>query len=147
MKLVNSYYEEGISTCVVEHKKKYYRGISRVHPEDIGGASMLFGGRLAEKRAQIEALKNDLKIERALCDECRNFVKACTGHKNFDKESPTAKAVFRQLNIRIKKVNEIVDQINQIQQSIENEINKREIVVRALSLNKRKNDAELVKND
>ena len=147
MKLISSYFNEGVSLCEIQHKKKIYRGISRIHPDDLHSNSMLFGGAIAEKRAQIRALKDELKKEKSSCDECRKFVKACVGYKNFDKNSPTAKAMFTQLNKRIKRVNQIVDRINELEEEVQKDIQKRDIVVRALSLNKRKKDAELVKND
>ena len=147
MKLVGSYFNDGVSLCEVQHKKKIYLGISRVHPDDLHSNSMIFGGSIAEKRAQIKALKDELKEEKSSCDECRNFVKACTGYKNFDKNSPTAKAMFTQLNKRIKRVNQIVDHINELEEEIQKDIQKRDIVVRALSLKKNKHNSSSVKND
>ena len=37
---------------------------------------------------------------------------AIEGYKDFDKNSPTAKVMYRQLNQRIKKVNKLIDEIN-----------------------------------
>ena len=137
MKLISSYFNEGVSLCEIQHKKKIYLGISRVHPDDLHSSSMVFGGTIAEKRAQIRALTDELKKEKSSCDECRKFVKACVGYKNFDKNSPTAKAMFTQLNKRIKRVNQIVDRINELEEEVQKDIQKRDIVVRALSLKKR----------
>ena len=124
----------GISICEVKHKGKIYRGVAHLHPDDEkdGLASKYTGCRYAELRAEIKALKDEYKKEKAACEECRKFVKACSQYKNFDKESPTAKAIFRQLNRRIKKVNELVDLINKKLSDLDMAIRQKDIVHKAL---------------
>lgn len=136
MRLVNSIYNEdlGTSVCEVMYKKQTYAGLSRLHPEDkkAGLGSKYTGCRYAELRAEIKALKAEYKEEKAACEECRKFVKACSQYKNFDKESPTAKAMFRQLNRRIKKVNDLADAINNKMMDLDSAIRQKEIVHKAL---------------
>ena len=142
MRLVNSIYNEdlGTSVCEVVHKKQTYAGLSRLHPEDkeAGLGSKYTGCRYAELRAEIKALKDEYKKEKIACEECRKFVKACSQYKNFDKESPTAKVMFRQLNCRIKRVNNLADQINQKMVNLETAIKQKEIVSKALERKKGK---------
>lgn len=102
--------EKGTSTVIIKHRKKLYSGMAKLHPED--NWSELTGCRYAEKRAEIKALKDELKQKKQDCESCRNFVKSIMCYKNFNKEDPTAKAMFRQLNRRIKEVNKLIDNIN-----------------------------------
>ena len=143
MQLTYSDFDEvsGLSMCEVKHKRKKYKGWAKIHPEDerAGLASKYTGCRYAEMRAQIKALKDEYNREKAACEECRKFVTACSQYKNFDKTSPTAKAMFRQLNRRIKRVNELADEINELMRNLEIAINQKDIVHRALE---RKNKAK-----
>ena len=134
MKLVNSFFykDSGISICEVKYKGELYDGKARLHPEDADLASKYTGCRYAELRAEIKALKAEYKEEKAACEECRKFVKACTQYKNFDNESPTAKAMFRQLNRRIKRVNDLADKINQKMMDLDMAIKQKDIVHKAL---------------
>ena len=138
MKLIESYFNEalGKSISVVRHKKIKYHGFAWVHPEDKEIASKYTGCRYAEMRAEIKALKHEYKKEKQSCEECKKFVKACSQYKNFDKESPTAKAMYRQLNRRIKRVNDLADQINQKIQDLEIAIKQKDIVHKALERKK-----------
>lgn len=120
MKLIDAYYSEGFekSYATVEHSingiKRRFKGMAKVHPEE-EHASKFTGCRYAEIRAQIKALKAERQSLIWKCEECRKFVKACSQYKNWDKESPVAKVVYKQLNARIKQVNELTNQINQLE--------------------------------
>lgn len=111
MKFINSETNKdyGFSAVVVENKGYTYWGTARLHPDDEW--SEFFGCRLAEMRAKISALKDEHREAKARCEECRKFVEAVKQYKNFDSESPTAKAMFRQLNRRIIAVNRIAEEI------------------------------------
>lgn len=106
----------GTSTVFIEYKNHSFRGKAKLHPED--DWSEFIGCSYAEIRAQIEALKWELKQKKAACDECRKFVKAVSQYKIFNKEDGSAKAMYRQLNRRIKEVNKIVDKINSLELSL-----------------------------
>lgn len=120
MRLVDAYYSEylGKSFATVEHTiggvKRRFEGMAKIHPEE-DHSSKFTGCRYAEMRAQIKALKAERAELIMKCEECRKFVKACAQYGNWDKTSPTAKAVYRQLNRRIKEVNELTDRITQLQ--------------------------------
>ena len=99
------------SYAKVKHMDHIFTGKAVLHPDDPW--SDFTGCRYAEMRGQIKALKYEYKIKKAKCEECRKFVKAVSQYKNFDKESSTAKAMYRQLNRRIKEVNKIADNITE----------------------------------
>lgn len=145
MILVESIFNKlnGTSTVIIKHKGEYFCGSAKLHPEDLENASKYTGCRFAEMRAEIKALKKDYKKAKASCEECRKFVKACIQYKNFDKESPTAKAIFRQLNMRIKQVNALADKINEKSMALEIAIKQKEIVHKALE--KRKQQKAITK--
>lgn len=134
MQLIDSIFNEdtGKSTSVIKYKKNKYYGYARLHPEDKEKTSKFTGCRYAEMRAEIKALKAEHKREKLACEECRKFVTACSQYKNFDKESPTAKVMFRQLNRRIKRVNSLADLINKKMSDLETAIKQKEIVSNAL---------------
>ena len=140
MHLISSYFNEktGKSIVVIKHKKKIYEGTAKLHPEDVDKASKYAGCRFAEIRAEIKALKEEHKKEKAACEEIRKFVRACTQYANFDETSPTAKVMYRQLHRRIKRVNDLADLINQKLQDLETAIKQKEIVTNALERKKNK---------
>lgn len=140
MKFINSSYENGISTVIMEHKGEYFTGIAKLHPDDIDKASEFAGGDLAESRAVIKALKYERKLLLQEAETCRKFVRACKQQKNWDNDSSTAKSIYHQLNIKIKKVNEITDEINKMLSSNEKTIMRRDIVLNAIERNRAKKD-------
>lgn len=112
MKFLDSYTfkDKGFSAVYVTHRGKNYEGTAKCHPDD--NWSEFTGCRYAEQRAEIKALKDEYHQKKEACEECRKFVRAVSQYKNFDKESPSAKAMYRQLNRRIKEVNNLADIIN-----------------------------------
>ena len=137
MKLVNAYFSEytNNSYATVEHNingiKRRFEGMAKLHPED--KRSKFTGCRYAEMRAQLKALKAERESLIAKCEECRKFVKACSQYKNWDKESPTAKAVYKQLNKRIKAVNELTNRINHLQWDLNIAIRQQDMVNKKLA--------------
>lgn len=109
---VNSYTdsEAGWSLVMVRLGDMLFEGCAKRHPEDVW--SDFTGCRYAEQRAEIKALKYFRNQKKNESETIRKYVKALEGYKDFDKESPAAKAMYRQLNIRIREVNEITDEIN-----------------------------------
>lgn len=110
--------KDGNTTCVtVLHNGELYKGYSHCHPDDrFNGVR---GGRIAEARATINALKAERRAKIAECEACRAFVNSVTSHKDFDTTSPEAKFMYHQLNMRYKAVNKITDEINSLLLSIE----------------------------
>ena len=140
MNFVSSHYINYTTRVVVEHLGKEFEGFAYLHPDDMDRASEYVGGDIAETRATIKALKYERKLLKEKCEECRKFVKACNGYKNFDKDSPTAKVVFRQLNRRIKEVNDLTDEINELYKSIDKFLWKRDLILNTFKAKKDKRD-------
>ena len=105
--------EIGYSTVIIKHKGNEYVGQAKCHPDDT--FSEFTGCRYAQERAEIKALKDEWKQKKHDCDECRKYLIAVSQYAGFDKESSTAKAMFRQLNRRIKEVNKLAEIISQKQ--------------------------------
>ena len=105
--------EIGYSTVIIKHKGNEYVGQAKCHPDDT--FSEFTGCRYAQERAEINALKDEWKQKKHDCDECRKYLIAVSQYTGFDKESSTAKAMFRQLNRRIKEVNKLAEIISQKQ--------------------------------
>lgn len=142
MRLESSYFtaKTGTSSCTVQHRGKMYTGFARLHPDDADKVSRFAGCELAETRAEIKALKAELKEEREKCEEVRKFVIACTQYAKWDKEDPSAKVVYRQLNRRIKRVNQLIDMINERELKIMRLIGQRDAVIKAIDRHKAKNN-------
>lgn len=111
---------------VIEHKGKTFVGTSTAHPEE-PCVSSFFGCEIAELRAEIAALKYERKILKQKSDAAIDLLKSCECYANFDKDSPTAKVLYRQIKQRIKAVNKLADEINNryllIQQKVSNRKN------------------------
>ena len=110
--------EQGVSVVTVEHRGKQYIGQAHLHPDDKDNWSEFTGCRYAEMRAQIAALKQEHKEKKQACEECRKFIKSVSCYKNFDKSSPIAKDMYKQLNVRIKEVNKLADIINNLEMQL-----------------------------
>jgi hypothetical protein len=128
----------GYSTVTIEHMGKRFFGIASLHPDDKDKASKYAGCSYAETRAEIKALKYERKIAKEKAEEFRKIVKACEQYKNWDKNSPSAKIIYRQLNLKIRKVNELTDIINQKMKNLEKAIWKRDITIKAFERNRSK---------
>ena len=105
--------ETGYSTVIIKHKGNEYMGQAKCHPDDT--FSEFTGCRYAQERAEINALKDEWKQKKHDCDEGRKYLITVSQYADFDKESSTAKAMFRQLNRRIKEVNKLAEIISQKQ--------------------------------
>lgn len=103
--------ETKMSWVTVQMRGKEYTGSSKCHPEDTW--SEFTGCRYAEARAEIEALKDLYHQKKEACENFKDFIKSLECYKDFDKESPVAKTVYRQLNSRVKEVNYLADAINE----------------------------------
>lgn len=112
MYFVNSHTDkkEGVSNVIVRHKGHLFNGFAYLHPDDEW--SELSGCRYAEQRAEIEALRWEYKTKKAACEECRKFVSAVQQYAKFNPDDPSARAMFRQLNRRIKEVNNLAEEIS-----------------------------------
>lgn len=144
MKFIDSSYdsETGKSKVIMQHLGVKFVGTAKLHPDDWENASSYEGCFIAEQRAMILALKYERYLAKRKADEAIDFMKACNCYKNFDKESLTAKAMYRQLNQRIKKVNNITDKINELYKVIELHTHARATVLRAIKRKK-----EMTKKD
>lgn len=138
MKFISSSYDEvtGISKVVVQHLGVKFTGWAHAHPEE-QYPSNFAGCEYAEIRAEIAALKYERKLEKNKADMAIDFLKSCKNYKNFDDNSDTAKVIYRQLNKRVQKVNNITDEINKRLRQLEMAVKKREITLKAIERRRR----------
>lgn len=141
MKFISSLYDSltGFSSVVIEHMGVNFIGTARLHPDDAANASEIAGCSYAESRACIEALKYERSLAKKDAETCRNYIKACECYKKWNSESPTAKAAYRQLNRKIKKVNDLTDEINDMMFSLDEAIWKRGVTVKAFNRRNKQN--------
>lgn len=134
MEFIKSCYDPdtGFSFVIMQHLGKKFTGTARLHPDDKENASEYAGCELAEIRATIYALKYERKIAKNKADQALDFYKSCVGYANYDRESDTAKVILRQLNQRIKKVNDLTDQINELMDAADRQIRNRAVAARIL---------------
>lgn len=116
--------ESGISKVILEDNGKLYEGIAKCHEEDIW--SNYFGEGIAEMRAIIKVFKNKLNKEKNEYKLLLNFIKTIESYKSYNKDSNEAKFIYRQLNIKKKKIEAIKKNIIAIKNKIENNISFRD---------------------
>lgn len=100
---VDSNYDNNISEVILKTRNKEYRGYAKMADEDEPHESCIRGCRIAECRAAIKAFKDDLRIIKIEYNAINEIVQNCLQTKAFDPESPSAKVLFRQLNVVKKK--------------------------------------------
>ena len=130
--------ETGYSTVIIEHKGNKYMGQAKCHPDDI--FSEFTGCRYAQERAEISALKAEWRKKKAKCEECRKFVNAVSQYKVFDKNHPIAKAMYRQLNHRIKEVNKLAEIIGKKEFNLRVAIRQQDMVNKSINQKKLNNN-------
>ena len=142
MKFISSSYntETGESSVTMQHLGKKFTGTAKIHPDEFDKKSEFAGCSYAETRATIQALKYERSLAKQKADEAIDFVKSVEGYAKFDKNSPSSKAIYRQLNQRIKRVNDLADEINDLYKALEMSIKRREIILNAISAKKSKED-------
>ena len=138
MKFISSNYDstKGESEVVMQHLGEKFTGRAKIHASEKDKESRYAGCYYAELKATIKALKYERKLAKVKADMALDFVKSLECYKNFDKESPSAKVVYRQLNQRIKKVNDLADEINYYLGELQDSIKRRDIIIKVIK-NKR----------
>ena len=138
MKFISSEYDSylGHAVVIMQHLGKKFIGTANLHPDDSENASEFAGCALAELRATVKALKYERTIAKQASDEALKFVHACENYAKFDPESDTAKVIYRQLNRKIKQVNDLTDQINELLEQIQTFGQRRQIILNALKRRK-----------
>jgi mannitol-specific phosphotransferase system IIBC component len=141
MKFIASKYDEntGWSTVTMQHLGIKFNGAAKVHPDEVN-PSKYAGCRFAEMRATLNALKYERKLLKNKADMALDFVKSLECYAGFDKNSDTAKYIYKQLNKRIEKVNKVTDEINNLQYDLDVAIHQRDMVTKALERKKNKKD-------
>lgn len=142
MKFISSAYDpsSGVSKVTMQHLGVKFDGWARVHPQESEKASEYAGCYYAELRATIKALKYERQLAKNKADQALDFVKSCECYAKFNKDSATSKAMYRQLNQRIKRVNDLADKINNLYHELDNGIRSRDVVIKAIESRKAKQD-------
>lgn len=139
IKFVDSSYDSdiGYSWVKVRVGNKIFIGESLLSEEDKNKESKYAGCRFAELKAELKALKYLRRRKKEECEYYRKFVKSLGCYKNFDKNSPTAKCVYKQLNKRIKEVNQLTDAVNAKREEFLIAINQRDLITKAIDRKKK----------
>ena len=142
MKFINSSYdaESGLSKVTMQHLGRKFTEQARLNPAEQEKGSEYAGCYYAEIRATIKALKYERQLAKEKADMALDFVKSVEGYSKFDKEDPSAKAMYRQLNQRIKKVNDLADEINACYKELDFAIHNRTTILNAIERKKKLQD-------
>lgn len=134
MKFIFSSYnpETGEATVVMQHMGVKFVGEAKCHPDEMDKASEYAGCKYAEIRAIIKALKYERKMLKMKSDMAIDLLKSCECYSNFNKDDDTAKVLYKQVNKRIKRVNDLTDEINNFMLSLDKSIKSRDIVLKAI---------------
>lgn len=114
------------TNAIISYKGRIFSGHAFMHPEDKEKYSYLFGCSLAEMRAVLAAVKNEIYKLRYQIKIKEDFLKTTRNCKNFDKESSTAKTMFHLLNIDKKNLRLLTITREQIKEDIKNLIDMQE---------------------
>lgn len=118
MKIIYEMLDESFrkSLITVRYRGKNYTGVAYCHKDD--NWSNYFGGRIAEARAQIKALKDKLKERTMEFKAIENFMKSVESYKTFNKESDIAKSMYKQINVRKKELIKLRTDIEKLEDYI-----------------------------
>ena len=132
MKFISSSYDKNshLSTVVMQHLGEKFTGTAHAAEKDQEKASEYAGCYYAELKATIKALKYERKIAKEKADQAIDFVKSVECYTKFNKEDASAKAMYRQLNQRIKRVNDLADEINKLYKSLDYAIHHRDVLLK-----------------
>ena len=114
MKFIDSFTDKDsrMSHVFMQHRGYVYEGISRCNPDDEW--SEFTGCKFAELRAILKALEDEYKEEKVKVDAISQFVTAIEQYKNFNNEDASAKAMYRQYNRRVKRLEELKSDITDV---------------------------------
>lgn len=138
MKFIDGFYDTntGISIVMIEHLGKKFSGQAYLHPDDKDNVSEFAGCEYAEIRATIDALKYERKLKKHDYKVIENFIKACNCYNNFNKESLSAKVMYRQLNRKRKEINDITKEIEKFKGELQELISRREKIMEKMKSKK-----------
>jgi hypothetical protein len=144
MYFVHSAYDEksGVSMATVRHLGQYFTGQSYRHPEE-EYPSNYAGCQYAEIRATIKALKYERELAKHKADIAKEFVRKCEDRKEFQEEDSTTRAMYKELNTQIKKVNQLTDDINILLEDLQRRPIQRDIINKALHAKKKVKEESL----
>lgn len=127
MRYTTTIYDEDEKTSYtkIEHLGRTFIGTAKLSPEE-EFPSELFGGRLSESRAVLKALQYEKELRWTEYHAIENLVKSCCNTKKFDKESPSAKVLFHQLNISKKKYEKIKAIVKSLKSAIKEMMDDRD---------------------
>lgn len=127
MKFLDCDYDEETkcSTTLVQHLGCVFYGDAIAAPDEVN-LSQLFGGRLSEARAILHALQYERSVRENEYRTISNMVKACCNTKRFDKESPSAKTIFHQLNISKKRYKDSKEKVKAVKKAIKEMMDDRD---------------------
>lgn len=97
--------------CLKNKRGNSFYGIANIHPDDKKYQSESFGKDLALTRAELSAAENQLLNTKIKLKNIDAFISSLSCYKNFDKNSPTAKTVYRQRNMVAKEVAAAADRV------------------------------------
>lgn len=118
IKFANSFFdeEEGVSYVALKYDDRIFDGYAFAHPEE-EMVNQFFGGSLAECRARIKIFKYEIAKLRTEYKTLENYIKSCSCHKEWDKNSEIVKIIYHQLNLKKKKINEYNNTLLKLKES------------------------------
>jgi hypothetical protein len=117
--------------ATVRHLGQYFTGQSYRHPEE-EYPSNYAGCQYAEIRATIKALKYERELAKHKADIAKEFVRKCEDRKEFQEEDSTTRAMYKELNAQINKVNKLTDAINLLLEDLDRLPKRRDVVNKAM---------------
>lgn len=134
MKLIYSHFDmkTGESIVQIQNKYKIYTGKAYLHPDDLAYASQYAGCRIAELRATIKALKDQLQQHKIALSALETLNKELQSYYSKDYNIKIQKHICKQIKYYTNEIKFIKEEIADIKDLIQKRIDIRtDIISRA----------------
>lgn len=127
MKFISSSYDEesGLARVTMQHLGQKFLGTAQVHPDEKDKGSEYAGCYYAEIRATIRALKYEKNIISYEYNVLKRTIKSCECYKKFNNEEGSAKVLYRQINRKKKRIDDITKEIDEYKKELQRAISNR----------------------
>lgn len=133
MKLYSDFNAEtGQSTVTIQNKYGIYTGTAQVHPDDLDYVSRYAGCRIAELRAEIKILKDEIQRDKIALSALQTLDKELRSYYAEDYNLKIQRHIYKQIKYYTNEINTIKTEIKEIEELIQKRIDIRtDIISRA----------------
>lgn len=138
MKVIYSNFDAvtGQSTVTIQNKYDIYTGTAQVHPDDLDYASRYAGCRIAELRAEIKILKDEIQRDKIALSALQTLDKELRSYYPEDYNLKIQKHIYKQIKYYTNEINFLQKEIKNIEDIIQERIKVRDDIILRAKKNK-----------